>query len=55
MRLVEEEDEHGLLGIADLRQFLEQLRQQPEKEGRVELGRLDQLVGGQNIDNAEAL
>jgi hypothetical protein len=36
MRLVEEEDELRLVRIADFRQFLEQLRQQPEQEGRVE-------------------
>ena len=36
MRLVEEEHELRLLGIADLGQLLEQLRQQPEQEGGVE-------------------
>ena len=36
MRLVEEEDQLRLLGIADLGQFLEQLRQQPQEERRVE-------------------
>ena len=36
MRLVEEEHELRLLGIADLGQFLEQLRQQEQQERRVE-------------------
>jgi hypothetical protein len=52
--LVEEEHQLGFVGIADLGQFLEQLRQQPQQEGRIELGRLDQLVGGQQVDVAAA-
>jgi hypothetical protein len=38
MRLVEEEDELGLVGIAHLRKGFEQLRQEPQQEGRVERG-----------------
>ena len=36
VRLVEEEDELGLLEIADLRQLLEELREQPHERGRPE-------------------
>src|SRR3546814_16912572 len=39
MRLVEEEDQFRLVGIAHLWKRLEQLRQQPEQEGAVEPGR----------------
>ena len=50
MRLVEEEYELRLVGVADLWQHLEQFRQQPQQEGRVKLGRAHQLVGGQDVD-----
>ena len=50
VRLVEEEDELGLVQVADLGQLLEQLRQQPEQEGGVEPRRVDQLVGHQHVD-----
>src|SRR3546814_12686488 len=39
MRLVEEEDQFRLVGIAHRWKRLEQLRQQPEQEGAVEPGR----------------
>ena len=50
MRLVEEEDELGLVGVAHLGQFLEQFRQKPQQEGCIEPGRGHQLVSGQDID-----
>jgi hypothetical protein len=52
MRLVEEEDELRLLRIADLGQFLEELRQEPEQEHRVEPRRVHQPVGHQHVDPA---
>ncbi len=52
MRLVEKEHQLGLVEIARLGQFLEQLRQQPEQEGGVELGRIQQLVGSQDVHHA---
>ena len=55
MRFVEEEDQPWLLRVADLRQMLEELRQQPEEERRVELRRLHQLVGGENAHHAFAV
>jgi len=50
--LVEEEDELRLFQIADLREVLVQLGQHPEQEGGVELGRLHELVGGENVHHA---
>ena len=47
--------ELGLGRIADLGQLLEQLRQQPQQEGRVEPRVLHQLVGGEDIDDAAAV
>ncbi len=55
MRLVEEENQLRLVDIADFRQFLEQLRQQPEQERRIELGIFHQLVRRQDIDDAAPL
>ena len=52
MRLVEEEHELRLVRIADFGQFLEQFRQQPEQEGRIEPRILHQLVGGQDVDDS---
>ena len=52
MGLVKEEDQFGLLQIADLRQSLEHLRQQPQQEGGVEPRRAHQLVCRQHIDHA---
>ncbi len=52
MGLVEEEDELRLVDVADLGEFLEELRQQPQQEGRVELRARHQLVGGQQVDVA---
>ena len=44
----------GLLRIADFRQPLEQLREQPEQERPVQLRRADELVGRENVDDAAA-
>jgi hypothetical protein len=54
VRLIEEEHQLGLLRVAHLGQLLEQLGEQPEQEGGVELRRVDQPVGGQHIDVALA-
>ena len=53
--LVEEEDHLGLVAIADLGQALEELGQQPEQEAAVELGRVQQPVGGQDVHHAAPL
>src|SRR5581483_9085348 len=50
--LVEEEHELRLRRIANLRQFLEQLRQEPQQEGRVQARIVHELVGSQHIDQA---
>ena len=50
--LVKEEDQLGLFQVADFGQFLEQFGQQPEQESGVEPGRVDQLVGRQDVDRA---
>ena len=52
MRLVEEEHELRLLGIADFRQVLVEFRQQPEQYRRIELWRAQQPIGCQNVDDA---
>src|SRR3546814_4486672 len=55
MRLVEEEDQLRLVGVADLGQRLEHLGQEPEQEGRIELRARHQLVGGEDVHIAAAL
>ncbi len=55
VRLVEEEHQLGLFRIAHLGQALEQLGQQPQQEGGVELGAAHQLVGGEHVDEAAPL
>ncbi|MOA53817.1 hypothetical protein D3C78_1856320 [compost metagenome] len=56
MRLVEEQRQQRLLGIATLGQLLEQLGQQPEQEGGVDLGRLvDQAAGVEQVDAPAAV
>src|SRR5215212_1221084 len=55
MRLVEEEHQLRLVEVAHFREFLEQLRQQPQQEGRIELGIVRQLVRRQDIDDAAAV
>ena len=52
MRLVEEEDEFWFVEIADLGQFFEQFRKQPQKKRRIEPRRAHQLLGGEEIDDA---
>ena len=55
MRLVEEEDEHRLLGIAEFRQPLEELGQHPQKERRVQLRRANQFIGDEDVDHPAAV
>ncbi len=54
VRLVEEEGQLRLVQVAHLGQVLEQLRQHPQQEGRIQLGSVEQLVGRQDIDHALA-
>ena len=55
VRLVEEEDQLGLVEVAHLGQLFEQFGQQPQQEGRVQFGRRHQLVGGKDVDDAATL
>src|SRR5262249_6795610 len=55
MGLIEEENELGLLRIAHFGEPFEQLGQKPEQEGRVQLRRFQQLVGGEDVDHAAAI
>ena len=50
VRLVEHEHQLRLVEVADLRQLLEQLRQQPQQEARIQPRLQDQLVGGEDAD-----
>jgi len=52
VRLVKKEHQLGLFGVADLGQLLEQLGQHPEQKGGVEAWRVQQPIGGQNVDHA---
>ena len=52
MRLIKEEHQFRLVGVADLGQLLEQFRQQPQQEGGIKPGRGHQLVPRQNADAA---
>ena len=52
MRLVEEEDQLRLVRISDFGQTGEQFGQQPEQEGRIEIGAADQLFRFQDMDEA---
>ena len=54
MGFVEEEDEFGLGEVAGFGEVLEELGEQPEEEGGVELRGLDELVGGEEVDDAAA-
>src|SRR5207244_3853674 len=54
VRLVEEEHELRLLRVAGLGQVLEQLRQQPKEQRRIQPRRIEQLVGGEDVDRAFA-
>ena len=54
VRLVEEQHQLRPVAIADLRQLLEQLGEQPEQEGGIETGLVDQPIGGEDADDALA-
>ena len=54
VRLVEEEHQLGLFRVAHLGQVLEQFGQHPQEEGRVQLGRAHQDLGGEDVDHAAA-
>src|SRR6185312_15220028 len=55
MRLVEKEDEFGLVGIAHFGKLLEQFGQKPQQERGVEPRIVHQLVGGENVHIAAAV
>src|SRR5262249_25876767 len=55
VRFIEEENELGFRRIADLRQFFEQFRQQPQQKRCVEPRTRHQLVGSEHIDGAAAV
>ncbi|SII43274.1 Uncharacterised protein [Mycobacteroides abscessus subsp. abscessus] len=55
MGLVEEEDEGGLVRIADLGQILEEVREQPHEERREERGGLAELLQLEHGDDARAV
>src|SRR5215469_14893574 len=52
---VEEKDQLWFFRIANFGKFFEEFRQQPEKEGGIELGGLDEFVGGKNVDDTMAI
>ena len=54
MCLIEEEHQHGFIGIPHLGQLLEQLGEQPEQEAGIEPAGLGELAGRQHIDVAVA-
>src|SRR5262249_49910354 len=54
MRFVEEKHERRLVGISHFGQPLEQLRQHPQQEIRVQLGRAVQLFRREHVDDAPA-
>jgi len=54
MCFVEEEHHFWLFEIADFRQVLEQLRQQPQQETGIQARLQNQLVSGEHIDDAAA-
>ena len=49
--LVKEEHQLGLVGVADFRELLVQVRQHPQQEGGVQARRIHQLVSRQNVDH----
>ena len=55
VRLVEEEHQFRLIRVAELGQFLEQFREQPEQKRGIDPGAADQLVRGEDIDHAASL
>ena len=48
---IEEKDDARFFRIAHFRQLFEQLGDQPEQEGRIDLRTLHQLIGGEDIDH----
>jgi hypothetical protein len=54
VRLVEEEHQLRSVEIADLRQVLVELRQQPQQKARVQARLEDQLVGREDVDDPAA-
>ena len=55
MRLVEEEDEAGLVGVAHLGQPLEEGREHPQQEHGIDLRALDEAGGIEQVDVATAV
>ena len=55
VRLVEEEDEPGLVRVAHFGERFEQFGEVPEQEGGVKLRARYQPVGGEDVDDAAAL
>lgn len=51
---VEEEDEFGLVRIADFWEFFEEFGEEPEEESGIEFGGLHELVGGEDVDESFA-
>jgi hypothetical protein len=51
---VKEEDQLRLFRIPHLGELLEQFRQHPEQQRGIDLGRLHEFVGGQDIDHPPA-
>ena len=51
--LVEEEHQFGFVQVAHLWQGFKQLTQHPQQKGGVQLGRVHQLVGRQDVDHAQ--
>ena len=52
VRFVEEQHHYGLRRVADLRQLLVKLGQQPQQKTRVQLRRVQQLIRGEHVDDA---
>ena len=50
MRLIKEEHELGFIRVADLGQFFEQFRKQPQQERRIEARAVHQLIRRQKVD-----
>ncbi len=55
VRFVEHEHQLGLVEVADFRQLLEQFRQQPQQERRIQARLQDQLLRRQDVDHAAAI
>ena len=55
VRFIEKEHQLWFLGIADFRQALEELGQHPKQKRGVQFRRVDEFVGGENVDNAASV